>query len=281
MPARITVHLAPASGRAPVPPAHTGPGVNAAFLAALRDAGEDDLAKALHGAGSPKPYALTPLVDERNRRAEASSAKVRFEIGVLADPLTGPILQALAATSVMRVARCVYQIAAVELIGAEPYPELLADARPGDRWGMDIRTPVAFFTAREEGARRVRVFPEPEWVFADLHRRWRAFASEPASEPAALDEAVGEAVTGHLEVTDHRLSMAEHLVKAGAPPGRGSVGEVAYRVVDAHRLGPATLASLDALMRFSAYAGIGDRTAVGMGYVLPSFGPPQPEGPPR
>lgn len=277
MPARITVHLAPASGRAPVPPAHTGPGVNAAFLAALRDAGEDALAKALHGGGSPKPYVLTPLVDERNRRAEASSAKVRFEIGVLADPLTGPILQALAATSVMRVARCVYQVAAVELIGAEPYPELLASARPGDRWGMDIRTSVAFFTAREEGARRVRVFPEPEWVFADLHRRWRAFASE----SAALDGAVGEAVTGHLEVTEHRLTMAEHLVKSGAPPGRGSVGKVAYHVADAHRLDPATLASLDALVRFSAYAGIGDRTAVGMGYVLPSFGPPRPEGPPR
>jgi CRISPR-associated endoribonuclease Cas6 len=274
MPARITVHLAPAAGRAPVPPPHTGPAVNAAFLAALRDAGDGELATALHGARSPKPYALTPLVDERNRRAEAASAKVRFEIGVLADTLTGPVLQALAATSILRVARCAYRVAAVDLIGAEPYPELLDGARPSDRWGMQIRTPVAFFTAREEGARRVRVFPEPEWVFADLHRRWRAFAPE----PAGLDEAVGEALTGRLEVTDHRLTMAEHLVKAGAPTARGSVGTVGYRVVDAHRVSPATLASVDALVRFSAYAGIGDRTAVGMGYVLPSFGPLQPEG---
>ncbi|RAY16858.1 hypothetical protein DPM19_01440 [Actinomadura craniellae] len=263
MPARITIHLAPAGPRPPVPPPHTGPAVNAAFLAALRGAGEADLSAALHETKPPKPYALTPLVDERNRLAGSSSERVRFEVGVLADPLTGPVLQALAATPQMRVARCLYEVAAVELAGAETYPDLLAAARPANRWHLDVRTPVAFFTAREEGVRRARPFPEPEWVLADLYRRWSAFG-------VPLEEAVTELISGNVEVADHRLTMAEHLLKAGAPPGRGSVGTVTYRVADTRRTTPQARAALDALVRFAAYAGIGDRTTIGMGYALPT-----------
>ncbi len=129
---------------------------------------------------------------------------------------------------------------------------------------MRIGTPVAFFTAREEGVRRARPFPEPEWVFSDLYRRWNAFAPD-----ALLDESAVAAITTNLEVADYRLAMAEHLLKANVPPARGSVGTVVYRVADTRRITPAGLAGLDALARFGRYAGIGDRTATGMGYVLP------------
>lgn len=270
MPARIAVHLAPATSRAPVPPPHTGPAVGAAFLAALRDSDEADLATALHETRPPKPYALTPLLDEHHRRASADSNKVRFEIGVLADPLTGPVLQALTTASAVRIARCHYRIAAVDLLAAEPYPDLLAASRPTTRWSLTIHTPVAFFTAREEGARRTRPFPEPEWVFADLRRRWSAF-TDPAGD---LDEVI----SGHLEVVHHRLVMADHLVKAGAPPARGSVGTITYGVAEPHRLAPDALTALDALARFAAYAGIGDRTAVGMGHVQAAAAPPPTSG---
>ncbi|MFF0520685.1 CRISPR system precrRNA processing endoribonuclease RAMP protein Cas6 [Actinomadura nitritigenes] len=238
--------------------------MNAAFLAALRDSGGGGLSSALHEARPPKPFALTPLLDERNRRASAASKEVRFEVGVLADALTGPILQAFAAVGTVRVARCLYRVTGLELVGAEPYPELLADARPVNRWTLQIHTPVAFFTAREEGVRRVRPFPEVEWVFADLYRKWNAFTSE-----AALGEGVAETVTQNLEVADYRLTMAEHLLKANVPLVRGSVGQVVYQVADARRSSAEAQAGLDALVRFSAYSGIGDRTTIGMGYVLP------------
>jgi CRISPR-associated endoribonuclease Cas6 len=265
MPARIIVHLDAPGERPPVPPPHTGPAVNAAFLAALRDSGEADLSAALHDTKPPKPYALTPLLDERNRRADASSRQVRFEVGVLTDPLTAPVLQALAATGEMRVARCLYRVAAVEVAGAVPYVDLLAAGRIVERWTFRIVTPVAFFTAREEGARRVRPFPEPEWVFSDLYRKWNAFAPD-----TALGEAASQAITQNLEVADYRLTMAEHLLKAGVPPARGSVGEITYRVADSRRCTAQARTSLDALVRFSTFAGIGDRTGIGMGFVLPS-----------
>ncbi|GAA2162010.1 CRISPR system precrRNA processing endoribonuclease RAMP protein Cas6 [Actinomadura napierensis] len=264
MPARIIVHLEPAGGRPPVPPPHTGPAVNAAFLAALRDFGESDLSSALHETRPPKPFALTPLLDEQDRRAGASSERVRFEIGVLVDSLTAPILQALAATENVRVARCLYRVASVGIGRAEAFPDLAAGARPADRWALRIATPVAFFTAREEGARRVRPFPEPEWVLADLYRKWTAFAPD-----APLDEATSQAITQNIEIADYRLTMTEHLLKANVPPVRGSVGKVVYRVADTRRSSPEALASLDTLVRFSAYAGIGDRTTIGMGHVLP------------
>ena len=265
MPARIIVRLEPAGTRPPIPPPHTGPAVNAAFLAALRDSNEGDLSAALHDTRPPKPYALTPLLDERNRRAGESSRQVRFEVGILVDSLTAPALQALATTDTVRVARCLYSVAAVELAGAAPYPELLAAGRPVERWTFQIVTPVAFFTAREEGVRRSRPFPEPEWVFSDLYRKWHAFAPD-----TALDETTSQAITQNIEVADYRLTTAEHLVKANVPPARGSVGEIIYRVADSRRCSAEAQASLDALVRFSAYGGIGDRTGIGMGYVLPA-----------
>ncbi|WP_119726301.1 hypothetical protein [Thermomonospora amylolytica] len=156
MPARLLVHLEPAPDRPTVPPSHTGPAVNAAFPGALRDAGESDLSETLHETPPPKPYTLTPLPAEWDRRAGADSRKVQSEVGLPADSLPAPVTQALAATEHLRVARRAYRIAAVTPAAAEPYARLLAEVRPVERWAMRIGTPVAFFTAKGEGARRVR-----------------------------------------------------------------------------------------------------------------------------
>lgn len=267
MPARIIVHLEAASSPVPVPPPQTGPAVNAAFLSALRDAADGDLSATLHDARPPKPYALTPLLDERDQRVGVSSRQVRFEIGVLIDSFTDAILLALGTTGRMQVARCSYKVVAVEMIGAASYEELNTNARPVDRWNLRIITPVAFFTGRADGARRVRPFPEPEWVFTDLHRKWSAFAPD-----VALDAQAEQTITTNLEVVDYRLTMAQHLIKANVPAAHGSVGQIVYRVVDTRRSTPESRAALDALVCFSTYAGIGHRTAVGMGFISPRHG---------
>lgn len=260
MPTRIVVHLGHRNGRAPVP-RHTGPAINAAFLAQLREAGEAGLTSALHETRPPKPYTLTPLLGPG---ADGSSGNARFEVALLADALVAPVLQALAKTRTLRVANCFYEVASVEVAATEQYATLVARARPTDGWRLRIRTPMAFLTAREEGARRCRPFPEAEWVFSNLHRRWEFFAPEIALPPSAA-----AAITSNLEVADHRLTMAEHLLKPGAPPGRGSVGEVVYRLAEARRVPSSAKIALDALVRFSRYAGIGDRTTIGMGNVHP------------
>jgi hypothetical protein len=108
----------------------------------------------------------------------------------------------------------------------------------------------------------MRPLPEPEWVFASLATRWQALA-----DGAPLPDGLANAVAGHLELADFQLTMAEHLVKAGQPARRGSVGQLTYRVVEPQLVPAPVLAGLDALITYASYAGIGDRTAVGMGYV--------------
>lgn len=76
--------------------------------------------------------------------------------------------------------------------------------------------------------------------------------------------------TQNLEVADYRLTMADHLLKANVAPARGSTGTVTYRVADTRRSKAEAQMGLDALARCSSYAGIGDRTTIGMGHVVPS-----------
>ena len=269
MPARITVHLTPTDRRA-TPPPQTGPAVYAALLAALTDAGATDLAAAFHQPRSsgpdqpkqPKPFALTPLLDDHDQPATATSGQVHFDVGVLHEPATATVLDALGRTPTVRIARCTYRVATVTLAAASAYTDLLAGAQPATTWRLRLITPVGFATAREEGPRRMRPLPEPERVLASLATRWQALAGGvplPAGLPAAI--------AGHLELVDFQLTMAEHLVKAGQPARRGSIGQVTYRVVEPTGLSAPVRCGLDALLAFAAYAGIGDRTAVGMGQV--------------
>lgn len=123
MPSRVIVHLEPTGALLPVPPPHTGLAVEATFLASLSE-GETDLSSSLQETRSPEPFALTPLLDERDRPAGESSDTVRLEVGVLVDSLITPSLQALAVTGNMQVARWVYRVAAVGMGGAEPFSDL-------------------------------------------------------------------------------------------------------------------------------------------------------------
>jgi CRISPR-associated endoribonuclease Cas6 len=262
MPARMVVPLQPVNGRPKLPP-HTGPAVSAALLAAVRDSGLADLANAMHNLPPPKPYALTPLLDERDRPASPASRSMRFEIGVLADELVAPLLGVLHNTRTMRLANCELALRQPELTAAQPYPSLATEATENSGWTLTILTPAAFATSRGEGARRLRPLPQPEWVFRSLLSRWTALAGG----GLLPDNDLAVAIEQHLTVEDLQLKMAEHLVKAGQPTRRGVTGTITYRLAGAGKLTPPVRIGLDALMRFATYAGIGDRTSVGMGHV--------------
>lgn len=90
------------------------------------------------------------------------------------------------------------------------------------------------------------------------------------STTAVLGKATAQTITQNLEVADYRLTMGEYLLKAGVPPVRGSIGTISYRIADIRHTTAEGRAGLDALIRFSAYAGIGDRTTIGMGHTIPS-----------
>ncbi|MEX5637261.1 CRISPR system precrRNA processing endoribonuclease RAMP protein Cas6 [Parafrankia sp. FMc2] len=248
-----------------LPPPHTGPGVAAAVLAALARR-HPDLATRLHDALPPKPYTLTPLLDERDQPPRATSTKVRFEVGLLADELFAPVYEALLTEPVWRVGRTEYRPVAVEPRMPASYAALAAQTTAATEVGFRLVTPVGFSTAKEEGARRQRVFPQPEWVFRALAARWQAFAAAPGGG-LDLPDSLGRAVEEHLEVVGCELRVAEHLVKPKVPPARGCVGTVRYGLAEPARVPADARHALDLLATFATYAGVGDRTTLGMGHV--------------
>ncbi|WP_239331887.1 CRISPR system precrRNA processing endoribonuclease RAMP protein Cas6 [Frankia sp. CiP3] len=262
MPARIIVNIAPTTAGA-LPPPHTGPAVNAAVLAAIRDGLSPQTSTYLHDGPPPRPFAITPLLDERQRTPDRTSQHVRFEVGVLLDDMTGPILAALAARDQWRIGATDYTKRSVDLLEATPYPDLLATAAPATSWKFTLITPVSFATGREDGARRQRILPDPERVFGTLAARWRTWAPE-TPLPPDIDNTIDD----HLELVDMRLTTTEHMIKPGAPYRRGCVGFVRYVLAEPAAVPPETRSAVNALARFARYAGIGDRTASGMGYTL-------------
>jgi CRISPR-associated endoribonuclease Cas6 len=271
MPVRIVVTLE-ADPPGALPPPQTGPALAAAFLRAVGLV-HPEVAARLHDGPRPKPYALTPLLDEDDRPPRRGSERTRFEVGVLVDELFAPMYSAVMADTPWRVGRTSYRRKATEVAAMSSYAAMAVDATPATSWGFRLATPTGFGAAKEEGARRQRVLPQPEWVFRSLSNRWQAFADAPDAD---LPRTLPGAVEGHLEVVDCDLRVGEHLVKPGVPPVRGCVGTVRFALAEPERVPTEARRALDALAAFAAFAGLGDRTTVGMGYAVPL-----PSTPPR
>ncbi|WP_157180519.1 CRISPR system precrRNA processing endoribonuclease RAMP protein Cas6 [Protofrankia coriariae] len=269
MPARVVVAVRPASPGA-LPPPDTGPAVNAAVLAAVREELSPEASAWLHD-GSPggppaRPFAITPLLDEHQRAPNRSSVTVRFEVGILFDDIIGSMFGALRNRDRWRFGSTDYVTETVEFVQVEPYPDLLAaaTAAPATSWAFGLVTPVSFATGRGDGARRQRILPEPERVFGTLAARWLRWAPSVAPLPADVEAAIGD----HLELVDMRLFTTEYVIKIGTPKRRGCVGFVRYQLAAPADVPPRTRGAIDALARFACYAGVGDRTPSGMGYVI-------------
>ncbi len=270
MPARVVVSLVPTSAGA-LPPPETGPGVNAAVLAAVRDGMSPELSAQLHDGPPPRPFSVTPLLDERQQVPARGSRQVRFEVGVLIDDLVGPFLACLAGRDQWRFGSTDYTLGGVELAGAEAYPDLLDAAPPMAAWALRFVTPASFATGKGDGARRQHVLPDPVRVFGTLAARWRTWAPH-APLPAGLDAAI----TDHLELAEMRLATEEYLVKTGTPKRRGCVGSVRYHLAEPAGLTAEVRSGVEALARFACFAGVGDRTASGMGYTVLEAGRSSP-----
>ncbi|MBL7487427.1 CRISPR system precrRNA processing endoribonuclease RAMP protein Cas6 [Frankia sp. AgB1.9] len=275
VPARIVVRLEADSSGAPPP--QTGPGVAAAVLAAVA-AVDPALARRLHDDPPPKPYRLTPLLDEHHQPPRRSSQQIRFEVGILVDALFAGFHHALSNATSWRIGTTAYQPAGIDIAALLPYPDLASESAPASSWGFQLVTPCGFGTAREEGARRRRVFPEPEWVFTSLAQRWRANAPALRTADGGAFDLAGavEAAERNLQVVEFELRTAEHLVKPRVPPLRGAVGTIRYALAEAASVSMDARHALSTLAAYATYAGLGDRTTVGMGYVLPlpALGPP-------
>lgn len=277
MPAQIVVSVEPTSASA-VPPPQTGPAVNAAFLKAV-DALDPALAKVLHDSPRYKQFAITPILGQHGRAITKGGEPAQFTVSLLVDRHTAPILAALHSCTEYQIAQTRYRTTGIE-VQASSYADLATYADMGRvEWSFYLLTPVGFATGLGDGARREHPWPDPARVFGNLARRWETFAAD-----RPLPASVTTAITDHLETVDGQVRIARHLVEPHQrnPENRfrrGAVGTVTYRLATPEVLPPEARHAVDTLASFAAYAGFGDRTAMGMGHVRPRPVPAPPAGP--
>lgn len=156
---------------------------------------------------------------------------------------------------------------ALEIIGltsvGESYQQMSAEAVPADRFVLQFVTPTVFRVPDVEGKTVAVPLPLPAPLFSTLCRRWSTFS------PVALDAATERVVRGRLGVGRLGDISTYRFVSEPGATGSGFTGLVQFNVVDADRQDPAALAGMAALVRFAAFAGLGDHTAMGMGVVQP------------
>lgn len=265
MPARILVQLRPARPTT-VPPEHTGPAINAAFLGAVGRA-DKELATRLHDSPKFKSFTLSPLLGEDNRPPTAPGVPAWFQVGLLTDTHTATVLTALQSTLALRIGRSDYRVDSARLVAAQSYREIAAHAQPRTRWAVRLVTPVSFASPIGTGARREFPWPDAARVFDNLARRWERFAAD-----VRLPESVWTAIDAHLEASGGDVRITDHLIEPSRRAHRdgyrhGAVGTVEYHLAAPEDVPPAGCCALDALCQFATYAGFGDRTAFGMGCV--------------
>lgn len=131
----------------------------------------------------------------------------------------------------------------IEIIEASRFEEI-AHVVPQEVIELRFLTPTSF---KQE--QHVQPFLLPELVFSNLHRRWNAFAPEHLQ----LSKVNWQGLVAMYELRTKTFRM-----KAAAEIG--SVGWVRYRFPDPEQARIATI-----LAHFARFAGVGRKTAMGMG----------------
>ncbi|MGQ0838153.1 CRISPR system precrRNA processing endoribonuclease RAMP protein Cas6 [Actinokineospora sp.] len=247
----------------------------AVVLKAVRQV-DEVLAGRMHDSPKFKGFTLTPLLGDDDLAPTTPGCSAGFAVSVLDDAHTATVLAGLNATSSVLIGRTEYRVVSAESVESVPYEQIVREAEPRATWEFDLITPVSFATARGQGARRQQPWPDAVRVFTNLADRWAAFAPPGCVLPGLVRGAIDE----HLETCAGAVRLAEHLVEPSQRGNEngyrvGSVGWVGWRLAASARLSEVALRGVDALARFGCFAGMGDRTAMGMGYVRLRPEPPR------
>ncbi len=230
----------------------SGPAVHAAVLRAVR-ARDEDLADRLHlPVPGPKPLAIKPLVQ--------TDDGLGLTVVVLDDAIGRTVVDAIADRPGVRLLHTWAKLTPQQVHEVTP-AQLRDRAAPHRRWHVELRSPCTFRTTGATGVPRSIPYPDPVRVVSTLTRRLARFSPELADTAERADRVAG----AHLAVASHRLGTARRLVKAPDVRFVGAVGWIRFELLGAVTDDDAT--AVDLVLRYGELAGVGDRTAVGMGDV--------------
>ena len=248
----LVIHLGAAQS-GPLPPTHRA--IHAQVLAWLRQ-GDPDISAAIH-ASQKSPLSVSGLMRHCQRDAKAGDG-FYFRIGLLDGTLLQPLLNGIEQTedTPFCLATFPFVLRTINLlpgtdpwIGASDYASLANPHRIANDLTLRFLSPTSF---KLNAKQALQLFPLPEAVFGNLRHRWNAFAPEALKLP--IVQWSGLTLDYDLKIQTLRM---ENLVE------RGAVGWVTYRFPDSEQARIATI-----LAHFAFFAGVGRKTAMGMGQTI-------------
>ena len=245
---------------------------HAAFLKTVRES-DPALAESLHLPDLPtRPFTVSPLLDVgraldgRIRLSPERDCLLRFTV------LYPLIFERFMARFLEGGGRPVIRLGQAALLikeilttpGSHPWAgyttwaRIAAEAQPEKEITLEFTSPTAFGFGQKTWGKKIVVLPEPDLVFGSLARSWNLLA--PQSLGVDWDDLKGY-VDAHVVVK--RLDGLEtRMLHFGRSPQIGFVGQVTYGLMAEDR---AARCCLSALADFAFYAGVGLKTAMGMG----------------
>lgn len=253
-----------------VVPASQGQYAHAAFLNLVREA-DPSLAALLHDGQGRKPFTVSLLGGLGEGREDLVPLRAGGRCWLRFTLLEPALFRAFRATLVtrgqelrVRIGPGVFRVLGVAgTTGSHPWAGAaraadLAALQPARELTLQFAAPTAW-SAGGDGVRRMEVFPVPGLVFGGLASAWNAWCGGVCGRmgPDVRAYAEASAVVSHMRLATRALQF-------GGRPQIGMVGTVTYTLL---RDEAGMARRLRTLAEFAFYAGVGYRTAMGMGQV--------------
>lgn len=249
MPLKIRFSL---EGETPSDPYKHARGLRAVVLGWIGKS-DSELSEELHLLDQPKPYSLSPL-----RREGTGRGRCGFDLSVLVDGLSAPILEGQAAKGdTLWLGNYAYRVREREVHHLQTYEEMFRHAKPLTK---EFRFRQVTPTAHHRGSeiRKAVVLPDPELYFGSWWVRWNLCCE------FQLPKAILDVATQQIAVSYCQGGTQTANIDAGRNFA-GFVGEVSFVLLKPNTIEPEMRQALAALARFAEYCGTGVDTMRGMG----------------
>ncbi|MCS7032185.1 MAG: CRISPR system precrRNA processing endoribonuclease RAMP protein Cas6, partial [Gloeomargarita sp. SKYG116] len=238
-------------------PAYCGRAIHAQVLRWIY-LGNPQVAQAVHD-GPESPISVSDLLTKkRDGRVVRSGDVCFFRLGILDADILEPLMLGLERweRQILHLSNFPFILSQVCMlpgsnswVGLSDYDFLAKMAQPVESLQFRLVSPTSF---KMHDGQDIQPFPLPALVFGNLQRRWNAFAPEHLKIPK---------VEWQVLVSDFDLKTRRIYIDKVAEIG--TVGRVRYVFPDAEQ---GRLANQ--LAHFAFFAGVGRKTALGMGQVI-------------
>jgi CRISPR-associated endoribonuclease Cas6 len=215
---------------------------------------DENIARQIHNS-QVSPLTVSGLLSRSDPNKVQAGREMNFRVGLMDGRILPPLLQALnqVEKDTLYLTEFPFKIKQVlampdnnSTAQFSTYEDLAKISQAHDQIELQFLSPTSF----KQGSQIIQPFPLPELVFNGLLRRWNVFA--PPSLRFQLTEWQGMIAAYDLKTQALKMKADEI----------GSIGWIRYEFPNPEQARIATI-----LAHFAQFAGIGRKTAMGMGQV--------------